>query len=279
MNSPTLLSGSNIGHLNPYLRINSQTEAQKLEKEALAWHILAMISTVAFIAIMGVALASAYGLATIPVTILAPLILSTFPLNWSLMNCFARYRQTSERAEIERGVAQQHTLIQQWDVTKKVNFFKTHQIVFAEDSDSSDLLQGIARYQYYKELGGKIIKEAQLTLAINIEGSAQEDACYLHAFQQLERQGFPSILKAAHMLQILRNPSSTINLEEDRLVLKSFEQRMLHRHLRQPFNDDYVKLDERPITFQEIYDDPNPVALRARLFPDRSSEPNGVVVM
>lgn len=268
MSNITSSSICQLKNLNPYITTKPEEEAKKLERDALVWKTLAIISTVAFTAIMGVALAFSFGLVAIPAVVFAPLILSTIPLNSSIVKCFIKQRQSSELAKIERGVEEKLRAIANWEATDVNNFLKENEIESPENENLRlALLPGIARYQYYNELATKTYEGAKKDLTLKFENKHLEDSCHLDALQRLELNVFPALIKASRMLEILRQPNSEMNLEEDRLVLKSFAQRMLHRHYTPNRNDDYVKLKSGSITFEELYEDPNSISLRGRLFP------------
>jgi|GEM_PF-5487649 len=278
MSVPSIPNQS-IKNLNPCLVNCPQTAACNLKRKALGWKTLQIISAVALGAIMCAVLALSISSIFIPAVPLCCMILSTLPLQYGLSKFNTKRIENLRLEETERGVSQELEKIKDWDQAKIQNFLDHHQIASEENKNNSlMLLPGIARYYYYRNLAETTIQNAETVLAQET-GEEMRNFNQRFALESLEYKGFPATIKAARMLEILRQPTSTISLEEKRLKTKTIEQRLLDRHFGIPPNDDYVKLEDgSSITFEDIrtihnQKDPSllPVQLRGRLFSNSST--------
>jgi hypothetical protein len=253
--------------LNPYFAKSPGIAARDLERGALKWKTLTLISAVAMAAMMGIILAASCGAMTLPLTLFIPLLGATVLSDFSLGKCLSKYRQLSESAQLARGVADQWNQIKDWDEKKILSALSEDYHILSEKNRSYalDLLPGLAYYIYQTNLAASTLASSREHLTKALENKEVQFENQRTAWRQIEFVALPAIIKASTMLQILSDPTSQIALGSHTLVCKSFEQRHLDYLCSEP-NDDYLKDPSKEIPFKTIYSDPDPLHVRELLY-------------
>ena len=184
--------------LNPDIIKNPEDEYRLQNRNALLWKIAGVVSAVALVAIIGIVLAGAFGLATLSTIVLIPFILTTI--------CAHKYFEHTKLAEVEKKIAEKYReikkdyaddLIYQEIVYRETRFVKKNQNtqVFIKNHfpgctpDNAHSL--FARYLYFRNLAEQYHNEPASIIA--------------------PEHHLTAATKAAHLLKILKDPNSNIN--------------------------------------------------------------------
>ncbi len=244
-----------------------------LERKAFALDILAKISYIALIAIIGIVLAVSYNLLPFTGAISAALpliVISIIPISWAGGKLPSLAHQFFKRAEIESGVRLELKEIENWTADKVSDFLSTQEIdpekipfealkQIHSTEPLKALLPLIARFNYFYSKAHNA--DTQTTnLLKNIEKQEfgtelpadpqfkfnHRFATYEHAARIYEREVCPSIGKAALLLHLIENPTAKhlgidgpLGLQgTGQFVPRSFDRRLFGRHVK-PIDDSY----------------------------------------
>lgn len=256
-------------NLHPCLRKDPAQEVKRLERDALVWKTLGAISFVAFVAIMGVALACGAGLMTLSAKIVIPLVLSTVLFEAAAIVCTEKQKETLLLAREALKIQLQFQEVSRWEDNEVAAFYKDLKInrPDPETFRLNTIKLIIAHYNRFLTEGNKQLAEANKDL----KGTATDDPDALlnqrrSAWFVIENQALPNILKATRILEILHNPTSQLPIDPPNLVIKAYDQRQFDVKYTSPSNNAYVT-DPEPIDFKTIYENPDPTYISKLMFP------------
>lgn len=205
-----------------------------------------------------VALVAAIAISTVTMTIvllgitlsgpcsflLLGLLLATPFLMMSSTNWAEKADKMRTKATIEKGVVEQLNFVSSWSDERIKSFFEKHLIPPPTPIHSRNLL--IARHLYWLQRAQLAELQAEMHLTRGVQGSQldevqpseptprkYEELCHQIrevGFQLLETEMLPAILQSALMLQLISNPSKSLNLSDVGTVMpKPIAQRLSER--------------------------------------------------
>lgn len=270
--------------LNPYISEVPEKNANQLRCKALALNTLAVITTIAIVAIVGAVLAVSLGLGALTGTlpfILVGLAIATPFLAMGASKLKSMANEYSENHFIEKGVADELKLIANWKTAEIEQFFAEKGLphdqlpldalrMINPQEPLCALLPLIARYNFNSKQAVEFENKAKEGFANNTPDPGIKLNARRLAWERHESDAIPHALKAALMLQIISQPYLQYrNVGEfGAFSVKHFDQRLFDRQFDQEdtyfaFND----VQRAPITLTEIEQvEMDPQALRQKLF-------------
>lgn len=298
------MTAVSLHHLVTELHRPDQSPSQILEErisaaqwQATLYNIAEKTCYVAFLAILGVVLASSYQLIALAEmsslivagsALFSPLLLLA-PIKFSQLSTFYA---TQAQEDIANNA--QLCQIAHWNQAEIEDFFRREGLRIDRVPPQTTLLPLIARFQVLKNKASAIQQEARNSLRSLEESFTRqeaeqgaidplkkqkirfENACVHHA--RIEGIAMPAALQAATLLQLIQNPTVTdIDLEPQEItgvgkwVPRPYAERAFAK-LQPAYDDTYFQflpaLNRLPLTSAEIErTELNPAALRRLLYP------------
>jgi len=251
--------------LNPCAIENpNQVERQEGRKAAL-YSLASKVCLVAFLSIAAGAIALSLGLALpVPPALLFALLFSTIPLQLGFQSYMIRSIECRNRANEAKEKGQELARIQGWGRTEIAAFFNEHKISLDKlplellrrvdrKEPLRALLPGIASYQFLRNRAQRLYLDHLKNLYNDHPDPFLLNLGRREGWKILEFQALPAAFQAAHMLQILADPTSSKKLDDlGAFRAKEFDERRFDQLLEG--KDDYFVFKEEgrpPLTFSE----------------------------
>ncbi len=204
--------------LHPIFTDNQKAIAKDAAKKACVYKIATTVCMVALFAIAASFVATTFGLiAPMHPALFITLFLSTIPLkSYGLNNCLAKARDWKLLAASASGIAEYIEGVKLWNHIQMDNFLRLHQISWEHLEPKlgrEELAPAIATYLYLEGQVQFLNNESALCLNNRCENTTLRLDGRNKGHEMMESRVIPLALQAAFVLEIIKHPTSDLNIE------------------------------------------------------------------